>query len=92
MSLVANGVLARHAALDAPEHAGRAERHGRIAKDVMKKIISEHQVSVKEQMRNSAVVSIETTNDVIRRDGFAPSQWVLGKLPRRPRGLDEEAE
>ena len=74
MRLVTNGVLVRHAALDAPEHAGRAERHGRIFKDVMKKVISEHRVIVKEQTRNSAVAAIETTNDVMRRDGFAPWQ------------------
>ena len=90
--MISNGVLVRQAALEAPEQIGRAERHGGIFKQVMKKIIKEHHIQGKEQMKLAATVALETKNDMMRRDGFAPSQWVLGRFPRRPGGLTEESE
>ena len=33
-----------------------------------------------------------TVNDSTRRGGFAPSQWVLGKFPRRPGSFMDEDE
>ena len=60
--------------------------------DVMKNIISKHHVVGKEQMKKAAVVAIETKNDVMHREGFASSHWVLDKFSRRPGGLNEEAE
>ena len=41
---------------------------------------------------STTIVAMETKNDVMRRDSFSPSQWVLGKFPRRPGHLTEEAE
>ena len=37
-------------------------------------------------------VAVETKNDSMRKGGIAPSQWVIGKLPRRPGDLCEEEE
>ena len=64
------------------QQRGRAERHGGIFKDVMKKIISRHYAIGKEPMKKAAVVAIKTKNDVMRRAGFSPSQSLLGRFPR----------
>jgi hypothetical protein len=90
--LQANGVVVRQAALESPEHIGRAERHGGILKGVLKRIIKDHNVQGKDQMKLAMSVALEVKNDTMRRDGFSPSQWVLAKHPRRPGSLLEEAE
>ena len=61
-------------------------------KDVMKNLIKQHHVIGKSQMKQVAAVSQEVKNDTLRRGGFAPSQWVLGRYPRRPGSLAEEDE
>ena len=35
---------------------------------------------------------METKNDGLRVSGIAPSQWVIGKFPRRPGCLAEQEE
>jgi len=90
--LCANGAYLRQAALEAPEHIGRGERHGGIMKSVMKTLIKPHHVIGKEQMKQVAVVANQVKNDTMRRGGFTPPQWVLGKYPRRPGSLAEENE
>ena len=90
--LQANGVVIRQAALEVPEHIGRAERHQGILKGVLKRIVKEHHCTGKDQMKLALTVALETKNDTVRRDGFSPSQWVLAKYPRRPGSLLEEAE
>ena len=90
--LTANGTYLRQAALEAPEQIGRGERHGGIFKGLMKPVIKQHHVRGKEQMKQVAAVVAEEKNDGMRRNGFAPSQWVLAKFPRRPGSMAEEAE
>eukprot|EP00972_Heterocapsa_arctica_P101246 14924055-Heterocapsa_arctica.AAC.1 len=68
----------------------RAERHGGFMKSTMKTIIKEHHVIGTLQMKQAAAVAMQVKNDSLRRGGFSPSQWVLGKHPRRPGPLAEE--
>ena len=37
-------------------------------------------------------VALEFKNDSMRRGGFSPAQWVLGRHPRRPGALGDEEE
>ena len=90
--LVANGVVLRQGALETPEHIGRGERHGGILKQLMKKVIHQHHAIGKDQMKQVAAVCMEVKNDTVRKGGFTPSQWVLGRYPRRPGSLLEEDE
>ncbi len=87
-----NGTYLRQAGLEAPEQIGRGERHGGNRKSAMKAVIKEHHVIGKDQMKQVAIVAMEGKSDSMTRRGFAPSQWVLGKLPRRPGRLREEDE
>ena len=58
----------------------------------MQKVTKKHRIQGKERMKLAAVVALETKNDMMRRDGFAPSQWGPGRFPHRPGGLTEESE
>ena len=82
--LLANGVAIRQAALEVPEHIGRAERHQGILKGVLKRIVKEHHCIGKDQIKLALTVALEAKNDTVRRDGFSPSQWVLAKYPGAP--------
>ena len=69
-----NGVYLRQAALEAPEHIGRAERQQGILKAVLKKIIKAFFIRGKAQMKQALVVSQEVKNDTMKRGGFKASQ------------------
>ena len=43
-------------------------------------------------MKAAAVESITAKNEVLRKGGFSPSQWVLGKFPRGVGHLLDEEE
>ena len=43
-------------------------------------------------MKSMMHVAVEMKNDLMRKGGIAPSQWVIGKYPRRPGDLCEEEE
>ena len=90
--LASNGIYIRQAATEAPEHIGRGERHGGIVKAMLANVVREHHVVGKAQMKQAAAVVQECKNDTFRRGGFSPSQWVLGKYPRRPGSMLEEQE
>ena len=92
LGVLANGVLVRQAALEAPEPIGRGRRHGCILKGVMKRLVVDHHIAGKPQMKQTAIVALETKNHVIRRDGFSPAQGVQGHVSRRPGSINEESE
>ena len=87
-----NGVYLRQAALEAPEHIGRGERQQGILKAVTKKLVKAFFVRGKKQMKQAIVVAEGVKNDTSKRGGFAASQWVLGRYPRRPGSMMEEEE
>ena len=90
--MVLNGTYQRSAGLEAHEHLGRTERHGDMLKKVAKKLVRQFSIIGKRQMKSIMYVAVETKNDSMRKGGIAPSQWVIGKYPRRPGGLCEEEE
>ena len=77
-----NGVYVRNIGLESPEHLGRGERHGGIIRTNMKKIIREHQITTKVHIKMAMADSLSEKNEYMRRGGFSPSQWVLGRAPR----------
>ena len=46
----------------------------------------------KDDMKVAASVAIENKNNMMRKGGIAPAQWVLGKFPRGVGHLLEEEE
>ena len=43
-------------------------------------------------MKAALFVAVEVKNDSMRKGGIAPSQWVIGKFPRRLGSICEEEE
>ena len=87
-----NGVLVRQAALESPEQIGRVERHGGVWKRIAERIITANQITGGFEMQMMSAEINAVKNEMSRIAGFAPSQWVLGKLPRNPGSLTEAAE
>ena len=92
-SLTANGTYLRQAALESPWQLGKGERQGSILKTLLKKLIIDHQTVGKPAMKEVITVALDCKNNYIRKGGFSPSQWVLGRYPRQPGSFldDEEA-
>ena len=88
----ANGVRIRPAGLESPEQIGRVERRGDILKKLMKRIIKETNAVGRDSMDMILTEALNALNEMSRHGGFAPSQWVLSKLPRTPGCLGDEEE
>ena len=82
--LGAHGISPKHIGLESPEQLGRVERHGDMWKGIAKRVINSKRVKGPEQMQLMAYELNATINDGARKGGYSPSQWVLGKFPRRP--------
>ena len=90
--LAAHGVYVRPTGLESPEQLGRGERHGGLFKKALKRIVRVHHIVGKVAMKMAGAEATCEKNDMIRRGGFSPSQWVLGKAPRGVGHLLDEEE
>ena len=89
--LAAHGCQIRQAGLESPEHIGRCERHGGIIKRAYRRIARQHHLSGKAEVKEAMLEAQVSKNEFLRVGGFAPVQWVLGRLPRGVgHVLDEE--
>ena len=91
-TLSKKGVIIRPAALGSPEQIGRVERRNQTLKAIAKKIIRETHAIGLQAMGAVLSESICAINEMARRGGFAPAQWVLAKYPRQPATLGDEDE
>ena len=90
--LGAHSISIRNIGLESPEQLGRTERHGDMWKQVAKRVIDSQKIKGEAQMRLLAMEVNNTVNDGMRKGGFSPSQWVVGKFPRRPGSRMDEQE
>ena len=86
----AQGVYIRYAGTEAAHQIGRAERQGSLLKEVIKHAVVARQVVGGQSMRMVVAESCFVKNCRINHGGFAPSQWVLGKLPTEITSLTSE--
>ena len=82
--LAKNGVAIRPAGLEAPEQIVGVERRGDMLKKMMSKGIKDTHASGRESMDMILSECLRAANEMTRRAGFAPAQWVLSRLPRSP--------
>ena len=87
-----SNVAVRYVPPDAHYQLGKCERHGAIARAILRKLIDEHGLIGPEAMSTGAVLSCHAKNTMMRRAGCAPAQWVFGQLPRLPASVLSEAE
>ena len=91
-TLCANGVEIRQAGLEAPEQIGRVERHGGIFKNMLKRVVKDRNVVGKDELTLAIAMTVAAKNEMLRRGGFSPAQWVLGRNPRSPGAQGDEDE
>ena len=72
------------------EQLGRTERHGGLLKAMVIRVIAELQLVGREAIQHVLTQSVMTKNRMSRVRGFAPSQWVLGKLPKEAISIMDE--
>ena len=70
--------------VESPEQLGRTERHGGL------RVVAELQLTGREAIQHTITLSVMTKNSLSRMKGFAPAQWVLGKLPREAASIMDE--
>ena len=88
--LAARGTIITNVGVESPEQIGRTERHGGLLKSMVIRTISELKLAGEEAVTEALTQCIVTKNSLSRVKGFAPIQWVLGKLPREPGTVFEE--
>ena len=80
------------AARASPWQLGQVERHGHIWKSILKRIVWCEQLAGRDQMFHATSAVNSAKNNLVRKSGFSPSQWVLGKSIRLPTDLTEDSE
>ena len=81
-TLAMNGTQHQPIALESPEMIGRVERKGGSWKSVATRVITGCSVVGEREMKMVVPIINSIVNETSRKGGYAPVQWVLGKLPR----------
>ena len=76
--------------VESPEMIGRTERHGGLLNAMIVRTIAELKLIGSESIAEATNQCVITKNSMSRVKGFAPAQWVLGRLPREPGTVFEE--
>ena len=82
--LGSGGISISQIGLESPEQLGSGERHGGLWKDLARRVVTARKLRGDAQMTMLAPEVSSVKNEQSRHGGFAPCQWVIGKLPRRP--------
>eukprot|EP00971_Amphidinium_carterae_P026200 516602-Amphidinium_carterae.3 len=93
--MTSHGVRLEFTPLESPNQQGLVERLGGIWKEVFADVVLACIVRGTRDVEDTSTVVNQVRNDLARRHGYAPSQWVLGhKAVRVPEALlaDNEAE
>ena len=80
------------AAKASPWQIGQIERHGGLWKETFRKLCWDQQISSHEEVLWATSATNQAKNSLVRKSGFSPAQWVLGKDVRLPASLADEDE
>ena len=80
------------AAKAAPWQIGQVERHGGLWKETFRKLCWDQQISSYDEVLWATSATNQAKNSLVRKAGFSPAQWVLGKDVRLPASLADEDE
>ena len=83
--LSAAGVYCGNIGLEAPYQLGKVERHVDTWKKLMGRVVINKNIRGIEMKLAAAEVNA-TINEMSRRGGFSPAQWVIGRQPRYAAG------
>ena len=79
--LTSHGTEIRRTGARAAHQLGVAERHGGMAKEVLKKAIQNRQLHGAEAISALCSEAARAKNVLMNHSGFSPTQWVLGHTP-----------
>ena len=72
------GAVATVVPVECHWQGGVVERHGGIAKTIMRKVTEHHSVTDDEGFRCALQETASAKNFLARKNGFSPTQWVFG--------------
>ena len=72
--LSSHGVQIRQAGLESPEHIGKCERHRGIIKRAFKRLVKDHNVVGKDDVKVAMLEAQLAKNEFMRVGGFSPTQ------------------
>ena len=70
---------------------GRVERQGAWWKELAARTIEHSSVKGEDEMRTLGITVSGAKNSLRRRAGFSPAQWLLGRDPKMPADLVDDA-
>lgn len=80
------------AAKASPWQIGQVERHGGLWKETFCRVCWSQQISGRQDVILATAAVNRAKNSLVRKGGFSPAQWVLGRDVRLPASLADEQE
>ncbi|CAK0856476.1 unnamed protein product, partial [Prorocentrum cordatum] len=90
--LIARGVHCELTNVEQHHHLGRCERAGGVWKELWRRVCYDQQLTTEGDVEIGAAETNKAENSTMRRGGFAPVQWVLGRDVRIPGSLVDPVE
>ena len=90
--LIERGVHCEFTSLEQHHHLGRCERAGGVWKEIWRRVCFDQQLLTEGDVEVGAAETNRSKNAMMRRGGFAPVQWVLGRDVRIPGSLIDPLE
>ena len=80
-------VKVRFIPADAHYQLGRVERHGQAIKYIVQRLVSQFAPTSVQEMNLLTVMAVSAKNNLLRRSGSSPAQWVYGRNHKLPGAL-----
>ncbi|CAE7806594.1 RE1, partial [Symbiodinium necroappetens] len=80
-------VKVRYAPADAHYQMGKVERHGQAIRYIVQRLVSQFAPLGADELNVVAVMSAAAKNNLMRRAGSSPAQWVYGRAHKIPGAL-----
>eukprot|EP00435_Cladocopium_sp_Y103_P040884 s349_g11.t1 len=87
-----HGCTFNTAAKASPWQIGQIERHGGLWKETFRRVCWAQQVHGRQEVVLTTAAVNQAKNALIRKGGFSPAQWVLGRDVRIPAALCDDQE
>ena len=86
-------IKSRVSAAESHWQLGRVEAHGKIIKEILSRMDSEHEIADEQEFRLCLRQAVWAKNSLSRVKGYTPEQAVFGKMSRLPGSIvsDEDA-
>ncbi|CAE7560935.1 GIP [Symbiodinium sp. CCMP2456] len=80
-------IKVRYAPADAHYQMGKVERHGQSVRYIVQRLVSQFSPMGPEELNVIVMMAVAAKNNLMRRAGSSPAQWVYGRNHRVPGSL-----